>query len=80
MDSNYEKTMSEIEPEELVDYPFEGFRAKDAPRALQTFFRSSFRTHVGLVAIADRKANILLRLNSLLLSGALIFLREYFGV
>lgn len=64
--------------EELNDdhKPFEGLSKKDARRALQTFFRRSFRVQMGMVSLADRKANILIRLNSLLISGMVIFYKN----
>lgn len=49
---------------------------KNTQRALQTFFRSSFRVQMGMVSLADRKANILVRLNSILISGMVIFYRN----
>ena len=59
--------------------PFDGFDEKESRRALQTFFRTSFRTHLTLASMADRKASIMLRLNSLLLSGGIIFYRNILG-
>ncbi len=56
--------------------PFSDLSKKDARRALQTFFRSSFRVQMGMVSLADRKANILIRLNSLLISGMVIFYKN----
>lgn len=56
--------------------PFSGPRSKEARQALQTFFRSSFRVQMGMVSLADRKANILVRLNSLLISGMVIFYKN----
>ena len=56
--------------------PFTGLSRKDTRRALQTFFRSSFRVQMGMVNLADRKANILVRLNSLLISGMVIFYKN----
>ena len=45
-------------------------------RALDVFLRNSYRTHTGLSALADRKANILIRFNSILISILLIFFKE----
>ncbi len=56
--------------------PFTGPFRKDARQALQTFFRSSFRVQMGMVSLADRKANILVRLNSILISGMVIFYKN----
>ena len=68
-------TIDEQEALEEIPPPFTGLKRGDASRAMQTFFRSSFRTHVSLVSIADRKANILLRLNSFLVSGGLVLFK-----
>jgi Ca2+/Na+ antiporter len=59
--------------------PSETKRPKDVQRVLQTFLRNSYRSHISLFAIADRKANIMLRLNSFLLSAALIFFKNILG-
>lgn len=41
----------------------------DSPiRAVQTFFRTNYRTHINLSAIADNKANIMISVNSILIS------------
>lgn len=56
--------------------PFSGFTKKYNPRALQTFFRSSYQVQMSMAAMADRKANIMVRLNSLLISGMVIFYRN----
>lgn len=45
-------------------------------KALDTFLRNSYRTHTSLSALADRKANILIRFNSILISILLIFFKE----
>lgn len=37
-------------------------------RAVQTFFRTSFHTHITLSSIADQKANIMISVNSILIS------------
>lgn len=49
---------------------------KNNARAIQTFFRNSYRSHNSLSALADRKANIMVRLNSLLSSLLLVFFSE----
>jgi len=73
MQSKAKEVIEEIQSE---DQPFEGLSNKDSRRALQTFFRSSFRVQMGMVSLADRKANILIRLNSLLISGMVIFYKN----
>ncbi len=40
----------------------------NALRAAQTFFRSNYHTHINLSAIADNKANIMISVNSILIS------------
>jgi hypothetical protein len=37
-------------------------------RAVQTFFRANYRNHINLSAIADHKANIMISVNSILIS------------
>ena len=37
-------------------------------RAIQTFFRTNYRNHINLSAIADNKANIMISVNAILLS------------
>ena len=49
---------------------------KDSARALQTFFRNSYRTHISLSALADRKSHIMIRLNSLLISILIVFFKS----
>ncbi len=45
-------------------------------RAIQTFFRTNYRNHINLSAIADNKANIMISVNAILLS-VLISLMTY---
>ena len=83
VDPNIKKTLDilstakdvndELKPD---NKPFDGLSNKDSRRALQTFFRSSFRVQMGMVSLADRKANILIRLNSFLISGMVIFYKN----
>ena len=77
---NFENTqrivMSDLQ-DQLDDHlPFENIKSKDAPRALQTYFRSSFRVQMTMITLADRKANIMLRLNSLLITVMVIFFKN----
>ncbi len=53
-----------------------GWKRKDAARALQTYFRNNYRTHISLSALADRKSHIMIRLNSLLISILIVFFKE----
>ena len=41
---------------------------KQPTRAVQTFFRANYRNHINLSAIADNKANIMISVNSILIS------------
>lgn len=43
-------------------------------RATQTFFRAIYRNHINLSAIADTKANIMISVNSILISVLITFL------
>lgn len=53
---------------------FQGLEDGIPQRALQTFFRSNFRNHINLSAIADNKANIMISVNSILISVLLTIL------
>lgn len=49
--------------------PFEALEEAQAPlRTMQTFFRTNYRNHINLSAIADNKANIMISVNSILIS------------
>ncbi|MBL7793760.1 MAG: hypothetical protein JNK77_15635 [Saprospiraceae bacterium] len=48
--------------------PFEGLEEDYPLRAVQTFFRTNYRNHINLSAIADNKANIMISVNSILIS------------
>ena len=48
---------------------------KKAPvRGVQTYFRSNYRNHINLSAIADNKANIMIGINAILISVLITFL------
>jgi len=49
------------------DKKFHGLRKRLSPGA-QTFFRTNYRTHINLSAIADNKANIMISVNAILIS------------
>ena len=51
-------------------------KGRRAEKALQTYFRNSYRTHINLSGLADRKSNIMVRLNSLLISILLVFFKS----
>ena len=48
----------------------------EAYRAAQTFFRTNYRNHINLSAIADNKANILIGVNSILI-GVILTILSY---
>lgn len=53
---------------------FQGFERKIPLRAAQTFFRTNYRNHINLSAIADNKANIMISVNTILISVLITFL------
>ncbi len=48
--------------------PFENIAFGGSDRGAQTFFRTNYRMHMDLSAIADNKANIMISVNSILIS------------
>lgn len=44
-------------------------------KAWDTFLRNSYRTHISLSALADRKSNIMVRLNSILIGLVIAFFK-----
>ncbi len=62
--------------EELTMRKFQNLERRVPGRAIQTFFRSNYRNHINLSAIADNKANIMISVNSILIS-VLIYLISY---
>ena len=59
-----------------VPEPFQDIEEKIPERGIQTFFRTNYRNHINLSAIADNKANIMISVNAILLS-VLISLMTY---
>ncbi|MEL6866412.1 MAG: Pycsar system effector family protein, partial [Bacteroidota bacterium] len=47
---------------------FQGLERKLPSSAIQTFFRTNYRNHINLSAIADNKANIMISVNAILIS------------
>ncbi len=47
---------------------FHTLEKKQPTRAVQTFFRANYRNHINLSSIADNKANIMISVNSILIS------------
>lgn len=64
----------EIIAQEGVIAPFQNLERGDTARAIQTFFRANYRNHINLSAIADNKANIMISVNSILISVLITFL------
>jgi len=64
-----------MENSDQLEKLFSPSNKRDVSRVRQTFFRTSFKTHLTLATMADRKANIMLRLNSILLSSIILFNR-----
>jgi len=54
--------------------PFSGLESNGPLRGMQTFFRSNYRNHINLSAIADNKANIMISVNSILISVLITFI------
>jgi len=54
--------------EEITPNAFQNLEDKVPNRAIQTFFRTNYRNHINLSAIADNKANIMISVNAILLS------------
>jgi hypothetical protein len=66
-------------PEDWEDDPdllrkYQGLERKTPIRATQTFFRANYRNHINLSAIADNKANIMISVNTILISVLITFL------
>jgi hypothetical protein len=57
-----------------VSAPFQNIEENVPLRTMQTFFRSNYRNHINLSAIADNKANIMISVNSILISVLITFL------
>lgn len=70
-----ENDLNNTQPPE-APRPFQGIERKVPLRAIQSFFRSNYRNHINLSAIADNKANIMISVNSILIS-VLITLLSY---
>ncbi|MCR9100561.1 MAG: DUF5706 domain-containing protein [bacterium] len=62
------------EKEEVQEGRFTNLEKKDPVRGAQTFFRTNYRNHINLSAIADNKANIMISVNAILVSVLITFL------
>ena len=65
---------SKLQPNQVIDEQegrvkrFQGLERKMPTSATQTFFRTNYRNHINLSAIADNKANIMISVNAILIS------------
>jgi hypothetical protein len=66
--------------DDYLDKPFRPFKEKETPRALQTFLRNEYKVATQYASMVDRKANIMIHLNSFIISGLVIFSKvvDYF--
>lgn len=64
----------ELIASEGISAPFQQLDQGDMARAIQTFFRANYRNHINLSSIADNKANIMISVNSILISVLITFL------
>jgi hypothetical protein len=62
------------EKEELKAGPYTSLEKKEPLRGAQTYFRTNYRNHINLSAIADNKANIMISVNAILVSVLITFL------
>ena len=53
---------------------YQDLEKKMPARAVQTYFRANYRNHINLSAIADNKANIMISVNTILISVLITFL------
>jgi hypothetical protein len=63
-----------LEKEVDTSLPFMELEKKAPIRGVQTYFRTNYRNHINLSAIADNKANIMIGINAILISVLITFL------
>lgn len=63
-----EKGNRDLQKKSINHTRFNQLEAKVPERGIQSFFRSNFRNHIHLSAIADNKANIMISINAILIS------------
>lgn len=68
------ETEKRIEKEEAKSGRYTSIEKKDPVRGTQTYFRTNYRNHINLSAIADNKANIMISVNAILVSVLITFL------
>lgn len=62
-----QKKQAEEDPDQILRR-FQQLERKMPSGGIQTFFRTSYRNHINLSAIADSKANIMISVNAILIS------------
>ncbi len=68
LDKQSGDTLGQNGVQERLIRPFEGLEKKVPNSAIQTYFRTNYRNHINLSAIADNKANIMISVNAILIS------------
>ena len=68
------RDVQDLIPSDQAVAPFQHLERGGTARAIQTFFRANYRNHINLSAIADNKANIMISVNSILISVLITFL------
>lgn len=63
----WKRKQDEDDPEQILR-KFQQLERKIPYGGMQTFFRTSYRNHINLSAIADSKANIMISVNAILIS------------
>ncbi len=63
-----------LEKEEAQAGRYAHLEKKEPVRGAQTYFRTNYRNHINLSAIADNKANIMISVNAILVSVLITFL------
>ena len=63
----------EQKEKEKPDIPFHPFRKRDTPGVLNTLLKNQYRMIARYLSLVDNKANIMIRLNSFIISG-MVFL------
>lgn len=66
--------LSRSAPSSAEQAPFAELEPQLPVRGAQTYFRAVYRNHINLSAIADNKANIMISVNSILISVLITFL------
>lgn len=66
--------LPDVVQSEGITRNFADLERKQPLRAIQTYFRTNYRNHINLSAIADNKANIMISVNSILISVLITFL------